>query len=152
MYQKFLEQRKKISENLGKQEIWSLIDQWPLFCGTFNLARALAVSDLIKETITIPGHIAEFGTWKGSNLMLMAKTLTILDPMSNKKLIGFDGFEGLCSFNETKDGKASELQGKYKGDYDLLNTMIELFQFNDRVTLKKGNILETLPHLLETDP
>lgn len=32
----------------------------------------------------------------------MPKTLSIWDPMSKKQLIDFDGFEGLCSFNEKR--------------------------------------------------
>lgn len=150
-YSEFLEQRKSVSEKLGKQELWEVIDQWPLYAGVFNIARNMAIAEIIKTSVKVPGHIAEFGSWKGANLMLMAKLLKIFDPMCNKKVFGFEGFEGLDFFDE-KDFQAAKEAGTYKGNYEHLLMFIDLFEMNDTILLKKGNILETLPAFLKADP
>jgi hypothetical protein len=150
-YSGFLEKRKAVSEGLGKQELWEVIDQWPLYAGVFNLARNMAIAEIIKASVKVPGHIAEFGSWKGANLMLMAKLLRIYDPMCNKKVFGFEGFEGLGYFDD-KDFNATTEAGTYKGNYEHLLTFIDLFDMQDTIILKKGNILETLPAFLEADP
>ncbi len=150
-YSGFLEQRKAISEKLGKQELWDIIDQWPLYTGVFNLARSMAIAEIIKDSLRVPGHIAEFGSWKGANLMFMAKLMKIFDPMCNKKVFGFEGFEGLDYFNE-KDFEAAKEAGTYKGNYEHLLTFIDLFEMHEIIVLKKGNILETLPAFLKEEP
>ena len=143
-YNNYLENREKI---LNKSD-WSLIDHWPLYAGKYNLARTINNIELIKQTINVPGDIMEFGCWKGSNLMLMAKTLDIFSPMSMKKLWGFDLFEGLDFFDE-KDGSAKNLKGMYKGSENDLVKIIKLFDYQGKINLIKGNILESLPKILK---
>lgn len=143
-YNDFIEKRKKL---LNEEEI-SLTDHWQLYTGVYNLARSLNNIELIKDSIKIPGDILEFGCWKGSNLMLMAKTLEIFAPMTHKKVYGFDLFEGLDFFDK-KDGDSKSLKGDYKGDEQKLRDIIDLFDYNDKVNLVKGNILETVPKFIE---
>ncbi len=117
-YHSFLDERKKFAESIGKKDLYETIDSFPLFCGIKTLARVLSIVDIIKTSLSVPGHIAEFGSWKGSNLMLMAKTLAIYDPHSHKKVFGFEGFLGLDNFND-KDSNAKQFKGKYVGDYGM---------------------------------
>ena len=44
----------------------------------------MAIADLLKETLNVPGHVVEFGSWRGANLMLLAKLLSIYDPYGSK--------------------------------------------------------------------
>jgi len=44
----------------------------------------MAIADLLKETLNVPGHVVEFGRWRGANLMLLAKLLSIYDPYGSK--------------------------------------------------------------------
>jgi hypothetical protein len=78
--QRYLGERKRISEKYGLRELWSVIDHWPLYGGIANLARFMAISDILRGTLGVPGHVAEFGSWRGANLMFMAKLLRIYDP------------------------------------------------------------------------
>ena len=146
----YLEKRKIISKKYGDRELWSVIDQWPLYAGISNLARNIAISDFLRETINIPGHIAEFGSWRGANLMLLAKLLRILDPLSCKLVYGFEGFEGLSDF-DNKDYQAVVQSGAYKGSYEELADLIDLYDLQSEIIIEKGNILETLPKLLEAE-
>src|ERR1700690_3318252 len=65
----YLAERKALSQELGPRELWSIVDHWPLYCGVGNLARFMAIADLLRGTARVPGHVAEFGSWKGANLM-----------------------------------------------------------------------------------
>jgi Macrocin-O-methyltransferase (TylF) len=146
--QKYLEERKKISEKYGDRELWSIVDHWGLYCGISNLARSIAVSDIVRENLSVPGHIAEFGSWRGANLLLMAKLVRIFGASSSKMIHSFDSFAGLTEF-ANEDGKAKELQGSYKGTFEELKEIIDLYEMSDEVILHRGLIEETLPAFLE---
>jgi Macrocin-O-methyltransferase (TylF) len=146
--QQYLDHRKKLSEKYGARELWSVIDHWGLYCGISNLARSLAVSDIIRNTLNVPGHIAEFGSWRGANLLLMAKLLRIFDPHGSKVVHSFDSFAGLTEFT-AEDGKASELHGSYRGVLEELQDILSLYDMSDEVILHQGIIEETLPEFLD---
>ena len=148
---KYLSTRKEFSSKYGKRDVWEVIDQWPLYVGNSNLQRVLAIYDLLKTTIDVPGHIAEFGSWKGANVMFMAKVLNMIDPNSNKLVYSFDSFEGLTEFDK-KDNDAISLQGSYRGNLDELTDLIKLSNLEDNINIQKGYIENTLPALLTADP
>jgi Macrocin-O-methyltransferase (TylF) len=139
----YLDKRKTFSEKYGKRELWSIIDHWALYCGTANLARTIAISDIIRENLSIPGHIAEFGSWRGANLLYMAKLIRIFDPHGSKVIHSFDSFAGLTEFT-AQDGEASKLEGSYQGVLEELEDVIDLYGMSDDVILHKGIIEETL--------
>jgi len=130
---------------------WTQTDAWPLFCGFANLSRNVAVIDLIRRVLAVPGDIAEFGCYRGANLLLMAKLLRILDPQGSKQVHGFESFEGLTTISG-QDGPASEMARQFKGDYALLMDMIALYELGDDVVVHKGLIQNTLPPLVAERP
>jgi hypothetical protein len=146
----YLSERKALSQRLGRQELWSVIDQWPLYCGVANLARAMAVADLLRSTARVPGHVAEFGSWKGANLMLMAKLLRIWNPHGSKMVHAFDSFEGLTQFSNEDAGAVVD-RGRYAGNPLELKAMIDLYRMQDEIAIHAGLIEQTLPELLKRD-
>lgn len=149
--ERYLAERKEFSSKYGKRDIWEIMDHWPLYVGNSNLQRVLSIYELLKTTINVPGHIAEFGSWKGSNVMFMAKVLNMIDPYSNKLVYSFDSFEGLTEFDE-KDNEAISLKGAYRGNLDELTDLMTLNSLEDNINIQKGYIENTLPALLEADP
>lgn len=145
----YLEQRKELSQKIGHQELWSIVDHFGLYAGIQTLGTRLAVFEIMKKCLDVPGHIVEFGCWKGANLLFMAKVLQLLQPNTYKHVYGFDSFEGLQTFSK-EDGNASEFSGKYKGNETVLRAMIEFFGMDEWVHLIKGNAIETIP-LFEKD-
>jgi Macrocin-O-methyltransferase (TylF) len=143
----YLTSRKLLSEKYGERELWSVIDHWPLYCGISNLARALAIAELLRSTLAVPGHIAEFGSWRGANLLFLAKLLRIYDPLSGKQVHCFEGFEGLTTF-VPKDGASIETRGKYKGSYEELIDIRTLYDMEDEIVIHKGRVQDTLPAAL----
>jgi len=149
--QRYFKNRKNFAEKFDKKNLWEIIDQWPLYCGVSNLAFRLSVIDLLRSTLDVPGHVVEFGSWKGSNVLLMAKILKIFDPMGSKLVHCFESFEGLKTFSENDKNAKSETQGKYQGSYEELVEVISLYEMKNDVVIHKGNIQDTLPKILEND-
>lgn len=147
---KYMAQRKTLSKKYGMRELWSTIDHWPLYCGTSNLARFLSIAKIFEQTLPVPGHIAEFGSWRGANLMFMAKLLRIYDAMGSKMVHCFDSFEGLNQFH-SKDGSARRNAGRYKGSLEELKDFIRLYDLTDDIAIHKGYVENTLKALLEKD-
>ena len=73
--ERYLAERERLAEKYGPRELWSIVDHWPLYCGIVNLARWIAILDVFRTTLAVPGHIAEIGSWRGANLLFLAKLL-----------------------------------------------------------------------------
>ena len=145
---RYKEKRQAFSEETGPRELWSIMDHWPLYCGMANLGRVFAISDLLRSTLDVPGHVAEFGLWRGATTSLLAKTLRIFDPHGSKVIHGFDSFEGLSAF-VPQDDAAKKNKGHYQGSYEELRRMLELYEIDDDVEFHVGLIEDTLPELME---
>ena len=149
--QAYLSKRKQVSEQLGIPDLWEIIDQFSLYAGIQTLGKCLAVYEILKKSLDVPGHIIEFGCWHGANLMFMAKVLQLLQPNTYKYVYGFDSFEGLLTFTD-RDPGTSKLYGKYKGDEAKLRALIEFFKMEEWVYIIKGDALETIPDFKEEFP
>lgn len=147
----YLEKRKSLAQDLGIENLWDIIDQFALYSGIQTLGGKLAVYEIMKKCLDIPGHIVEFGCWKGANLMFMAKVLQLLQPNTLKHIYGFDSFEGLQTF-ATADKVGNEFKGKYCGNEKTLLKIINLFGMDEWVHIIKGNALETIPQFEQNNP
>ena len=86
----YFKEREQLAKELGFDNLFEIVDQLGLYSGIQTIGKVLAVYELIKQTLTIPGNIFEFGCWKGSNLLLMAKILKLLQPNTIKEVYGFE--------------------------------------------------------------
>jgi SAM-dependent methyltransferase len=147
----FFDRRKVFGLNSLPTDLWSVVDHWPLYVGTVNFARNLAIVDLLRSTISIPGHVAEFGCWRGSTSLLLAKALRIFDPSGPKVVHVFDSFQGLTEFRG-EDGVASERSGGYRGSRAIIEECAMLVGLEDHITIHEGLIERTLPQFVERRP
>lgn len=148
---KYLAERRKFSAENGAQDLWSVIDHWPLYVGISNLGRFMAIADLLRSTFDVPGHVAEFGSWKGANLLFMTKLLKIYDPFGNKVVHCFESFEGLNTFTPQDGQSRNTEQGTYKGELEELLQLMALYELDDDIEIHKGDIATTLPLALEDE-
>jgi phage pi2 protein 07 len=144
----YLQKRKLLEEDIGFN-IWNIADHFGLYSGKDTIARELAVYEIMKKIIDIPGHIVEFGSHMGSNLLFMAKCQEILQPNSYKELYCFDSFEGLSTFTDQDGGECKQFKEKYKGNEEILRKLIDLHGFNEWVHIIKGDISLTLDEFIE---
>jgi hypothetical protein len=147
----YLKNRKIFADSVIDKSFFDIVDHWTLYCGIQNMARYLYIYDVFKEIANVPGDLAEFGSWRGSNVVFLAKLLSIFQPISDKKVHCFEGFEGLSTFHE-KDGNQSALFGKYKGNHEELLKIITLYGLNEKLLIHKGLIQDTVPDFVESNP
>ena len=77
-----------------------------LFMARPALSRLLFMNELYKMILPIHGVVIEFGVRWGTNLALFSNLRGMYEPFNhNRKIIGFDTFEGFPSVHE-KDGAA----------------------------------------------
>lgn len=146
----YLEARKKFSADVGQRELFSIVDHWPLYVGNGNLGRFLAIYEIVKTQLSVAGDLAEFGSWRGANLMFMAKAMHFLDPHGAKRVHCFDNFAGLPEF-AAEDGADEGRVGKYRGSLDELTAAIELGGLSDTIQIHAGLIADTLTAHLTAD-
>jgi hypothetical protein len=137
----YLLNRKKLAHEINVPDLFDFIDHWPLFAGVQNISRFLYIYETLKALSNVKGDIVELGSWKGANLLWMAKVQSFLG--SNKKIHCFDSFQGLTEFSV--QDTSSHLVHKYQGDEKVLRSVIDLYEYNALIQIHKGLIEHTVP-------
>lgn len=82
----------------------------PLFIKRQDLSALFFMNELYQKILGIHGVVMEFGVRWGRNLALFQNLRGIYEPFNhNRRIIGFDTFEGFPSVDK-KDGAASIIQ------------------------------------------
>lgn len=77
----------------------------PMFVKRQELSKILYFHSLYQKIINVHGIIIEFGTRWGTNLVTLSNLRGIYEPFNyNRKIIGFDTFEGFKNIDSEKDG------------------------------------------------
>lgn len=100
--------RKKLFEMLSTAPIpkEELLENLALFICKADLSGMLYIHELYRKLLDVHGIIIEFGARWGRNLALFETFRGIYEPFNwNRKIIGFDTFEGFSSVSD-KDGKS----------------------------------------------
>lgn len=137
-----------------------LLDNLGLFLTRQNLSRINFMQELYKKIVNTHGVIMEFGVRWGQNISLFSSFRGIYEPYNyNRKIIGFDTFEGFPEVSK-QDGKFVSV-GDYKvteGWKDSLEEIIEFHENNSPISHKKkvelvqGDATQTLPKYLKDNP
>jgi len=117
---------KNYSKDLSKEFV---LKNWGLFSGDKSFYRTLKLFQLISQIQKIKGDVVEFGIWNGNNLLTIKKILDFLK--SNKKLFGYDHFEGLKNPNKKDKYFFKKDIGTYAGDKKLINYTIKFLRLKN---------------------
>lgn len=83
-----------------------LLSNLGLFANRQALSKMLFINELYKKIVSVHGNIMEFGVRWGQNMALFESFRGLYEPFNNnRRIIGFDTFEGYPSVHE-KDGKS----------------------------------------------
>jgi len=78
----------------------------PLFLKRQELSKVLYFQHVYQQFLNTHGVIMEFGTRWGTNMVTLSNLRGIYEPFNyNRKIIGFDTFEGFKNTNTNDDGK-----------------------------------------------
>lgn len=136
------------------------LDNFSKYITRTSMARFLTRYEIFKKILDVQGVVIECGVLFGGGLMSWAHFSSILEPANHqRRIIGFDTFEGFPEIsNEDKSKTSSKFgeKGNLKVDSEEeLKIGIQIYDktrfFNnvEKVSLVRGNVLETVPKFLE---
>ena len=95
------EYHRERKEVLGSTKLEEYVDHPFVFAKRQSVASSLARIKLFEMVAEVKGSVVECGVHRGNNLMLYYHLSSILEPFAfNRKIIGFDTFEGFRSLSE----------------------------------------------------
>ena len=87
-----------------------ILSQVGLFQKRQELSKVLFLNDIYQKIINVHGSIMEFGCRLGQNLITLSNLRGIYEPYNyNRKIIGFDTFEGFKDISRV-DGKDDSIE------------------------------------------
>ena len=118
-----------------------------LFIKRQDLSRILFMNELYKKILDVNGIIIEFGVRWGQNLALFESFRGMYEPYNyNRKIIGFDTFEGFLSIHE-KDGKSDIIStGAYSVTENYKDYLYKILDYHEQESpiphIKKYQIIK----------
>jgi hypothetical protein len=142
----------------------SAVMHFPVLARRVWLKRFLAHTELFRQTLEVPGDIAELGVFRGLGLMTWANLLEVYCVNNRTKIVyGFDNWQGFVKLSK-EDGGEIETAAKVIGGFNPgsfrqeLENAISIFDsdrfipMKARVKLIDGNIETTVPEFVENNP
>lgn len=135
-----------------------------LFLRGSLLARVLAITDIYKQIIDIPGAIFDVGTWRGQTAVVCENLRAIYEPLHfNRRIVCFDTFEGYQGFSDKDKATALHRDGTYGvGGDDYAEFLRHLLvqheksnamgHNNGKHKVVKGDCRETIPGFFAENP
>ena len=139
-----------------------LLSNLGLYINRQKLSRILFMHEMYKKIIDVNGVIMEFGVRWGQNLALCQSFRGMYEPFNhNRKIIGFDTFEGFPSV-DNKDGNDKIASvGAYSTTKGYENHLDKVLQFHEtespishikKYEIVKGNAINELKKYLDKNP
>ncbi len=122
-----------------------VIKSFPVYVCYVALARHLALHELYKRVMELPGQIAEVGTYCGASLVFFGKLIRLFEPHSHTQAHGFDWFEGMKPIGDDNDSEA----GNWIGDLERLQKLVSHQQLDDCVVIHKMDVTKDLSVFLD---
>ena len=123
-----------------------------------TLTTALTRIELFQKILDVQGAVVECGVHKANSLFLYYHLSSILEPYGfNRKIIGFDTFEGFRSLSTRDDAKLQESDFS-DTNYETLEKWKNLQDQNrvvshiPKMELVKGDAIKTIPQYVKDNP
>ncbi|MGH9421060.1 MAG: dTDP-6-deoxy-L-hexose 3-O-methyltransferase [Thermoanaerobaculia bacterium] len=134
-----------------------------LFIRSSLLARFIAISDVYRMIVDVPGSIFDLGCWWGQNTILFENYRAIYEPFNKqRKIVSFDSFEGYINWSEKDQRSDIFNQNTYstaQGYDTFLRTLIETHEGINTLghqrgvhEVIKGDATKTVPGYLSSNP
>ena len=141
---------------LSSDSVWDYENAYHWFSHPSRMHKLLAHYDLYREIIGLPGHVFEFGVFKGASLIRLATFRQLFETEHSRRIVGFDAFgrfptEGLSMQADREFIADFERSGGDGLSAETLTGVIERKGFQN-IELVAGNVFETLPQYLEQHP
>ncbi|NFE60769.1 crotonobetainyl-CoA--carnitine CoA-transferase [Clostridium botulinum] len=161
------------SEYKKRDEFYDLFENTPipknevlqnlgLYMNRQALSRILFMNDLYKKIVDVHGIAVEFGVRWGQNLALFESFRGIYEPYNyNRKIVGFDTFEGFKSLDKN-DGQLDIIrEGAYSVTENYEEYLEKILQYQEsenpisnikKYEIVKGDATKTIHNYLNDNP
>ena len=139
-----------------------LMNNLELFIKRQNLTRLLFMNDLYQRILSVHGVIMEFGVRWGRDLALFESLRGIYEPFNhNRKIIGFDTFEGFPSVHDNDGDDQIVSEGAYSVTSGYQNYLAEILHHHElespvshiqKYELRPGDASQTIVDYLAEHP
>lgn len=130
-----------------------------LFSNRVGVQSLITRYELYKLILDVPGDIIECGVYQGNSFAWLAHLSVILEPHAiNRRIIGFDTFEGFSSIDPSADPDDISNQNFSDTSYQIIADAVGLIDLVrpvnkiSRFHLIKGDIVKTLPEFIDKNP
>ncbi len=169
----FIQKRTTPVENTNRASLVKLLKETPipddellfnlyLYTPRLSLTNTLFINDIYQKILPVHGSIFEFGVRWGKNLALFEALRGIYEPYNyNRKIIGFDTFQGFVDLDE-KDGTSEEVKigayGVTAGYEEYLQKVLDCHEAECPIShikkygLIKGDASKTIHKYLDEHP
>jgi hypothetical protein len=114
-----------------------------------RFTKILARYELYKTIVDLPGDIVECGVFKGQGLLFWAKLIEIFNPLSPRKVIGFDTFSGVPDTVVSKSDRDSSESFRNYGDVpEKVAALARAQGLAHRIQIVAGDAGETIPRFV----
>jgi len=145
-----------MESKVNNQKLWDSYHELLLGPDIGRIKKLLTRYNLYKMSKDIPGDILECGVFKGAGLMYWLKVLSIYEPESLKKVVGFDTFSLFSGAMTEKEKKSAEVYLEESGVREVSPEQIysyaEAAGFRKRVHLVAGDISKTAGEYVRSTP
>lgn len=118
-----------------------------------RFAKIFARYEFFKMVTEIPGDIVECGVYKGQGLLFWAKLIQIFNPLSTRKVIGFDTFTGAPkTVRNKKDREGAQTFKDYQDVPETVMKTAKKFNIENRIEIISGDALKTIPKFVKSNP
>ncbi len=133
-----------------------------LFLNRQALSRIVTMHDLYKKVLDVHGVVMEFGVRWGQNLALFESFRGMYEPFNhNRKIIGFDTFEGFAGISDKDGDDRIAANGSYAVTEGYEAYLAQVLDYHEsespiahlkKYELVKGDASETLERYLRDNP
>jgi hypothetical protein len=133
-----------------------------LYIRSSALAKFLFLDELYRKIMPLPGDIMVFGTWWGQDAVVLYNLRAVHEPYNyNRKVIGFDTFEGYPAPTKQDRGSDTIKEGAYHVSDNYAAYLNELMTYHSqenvmghaaKFRIVAGDVTETLETYFAAHP
>lgn len=144
---------------MSKPDTWDAYNELLLNGSLDRFTKLMARYELFKHIVDKPGDIVEGGVLKGAGVLFWAKLIQIFNPLSKRKVVGFDTFAGYPdSVTYEHDVQTGRRLGEAQGmdtdstSPDDILKIAEVQDLSHRIELVKGDATSTIQQYVKDNP
>ena len=138
-------------KNKSKKEIWEAENIFYLKSDFSRISKFIYHFEIYKKILDLPGHVLEFGVFKGASFSKFLSFRKILENENSRKIIGFDDFGKFTTKGKKEDKIFAKKFIKDVG-FGIKKNELENILINNKhcnFELIEGDVVKTLPVFLK---